>query len=476
MRMRVSCLVNGRSWCGCRQFVKCTDSGSTSRLEPRRTTLRSQVGKRLRLSCSCLLPRDYHLARSREARFPVDSVLALLPSPSLMATVTHYIHSHYDPPDRKDDADDFKQDMAEQEARDPWLTESAFGASRRLKNPPCFISAIVSYAEVNDMIGNDSPSLPSAEQPGPSSHAGEWYRSLPRASSAPVIPPQASPPPTITPSSSPHSSFVRASAQDLAVPPVSEKNDWFSSRTIMSAPSSSRSTPASTPTLADILSREPPPEHKDQPFIPPVFLHIGPSNRGFAMLQRSGWSEGEALGAAASRRTLTQKAREKRPARTILDDRELFIRTEEREVAVGTDDDIREVRKVDVVDLTLSDSEDEDELEDAEDIEMDISADAGAPQSSSTVTSHNPTALLTPIATVLKSDRLGIGLKAKTEGPYKASKKRVTHNQAALAAHTKANEEMRRLKALFGRGAKSFARIAKAETESRQRLLASLKE
>ena len=33
MRMRVSCLVNGRSWCGCRQFVKCTDSGLTSRLE-----------------------------------------------------------------------------------------------------------------------------------------------------------------------------------------------------------------------------------------------------------------------------------------------------------------------------------------------------------------------------------------------------------------------------------------------------------
>lgn len=146
-------------------------------------------------------------------------------------------------------------------------------------------------------------------------------------------------------------------------------------------------------------------------------------------------------------------------------------------MAVGTDDDICEVRKVDVIDLTLSDSEeDEDELEDVDDIEMDISSDAGTPQSSSTVPSHNPTALLTPIATVLKSDRLGIGLKAKTEGPYKASKKRVTHNQAALAAHTKANEEMRRRKALFGRGTKSFARIAKAEAESRQRLLASLKE
>nr|VWP00965.1 Plp [Ganoderma boninense] len=195
------------------------------------------------------------------------------------------------------------------------------------------------------------------------------------------------------------------------------------------------------------------------------------------MLQQSGWSEGEALGAAALRRTLTEKSREKRPARTILDDRELSVRTEEREVAVGTDDDICEVRKVDVVDLTLSDSEgDEDEFQDADDVEMDSSTDARVPQSSWAVPSHKPTALLTPIATVLKSDRLGIGLKAKTEGPYKASKKRVTHNQAALAAHTKANEDMRRRKALFGRGAKSFARIAKAEAQSRQKLLTALKQ
>ncbi|KAI1793246.1 hypothetical protein LXA43DRAFT_886071 [Ganoderma leucocontextum] len=391
-----------------------------------------------------------------------------------MATVTHYIHSHYDPPKYKED-EEVVEDRAEEDAQDPWLTESTFGVSRRLKNVPRFIPAIVSYDEVNDMIGGASSSLPPAEDSAPSSHVGDWYRSLPRASSAPVIGSQASPPPSIMPSSSPKPSLVGASTQDLAVPYIRKKNDWFSSRTTMSAPSSSRSTPAPIPTLADILSREPPPEHKDQPFIPPVFLNIGPSNKGFAMLQQSGWSEGEALGAAAPRRTLRQKAREKRPARTILDDRELSISTEEWEVAVGTDDDIREVRRVDVVDLTLSDSEEDVDV-DVDDVEMDISANSGQPESCSTVSSHNPTALLTPIATVLKSDRLGIGLKAKTVGPYKASKKRVTHNQAALAAHTKANEEMRRRKTLFGRGTRSFARIAKAEAESRQRLLASLKE
>lgn len=392
-----------------------------------------------------------------------------------MATVTHYIRSRYDLPERKDD-DEVIEDRAEEDARDPWLAESSFGISRRLKNPPHFTPAIVSYDEVNNMMGNASASLPPTEEPRLSSQVGDWYKALPRASSAPVpvVRPQASPP-SITPSPPPKSPLAGASTQVLAVASVRKKNDWFSWRTIMSAPSSSRSTPAPAPTLADILSREPPPGRMDQPFAPPVFLHIGPSNKGFTMLQQSGWSEGEALGAAAPRRTLTQRAREKRPARTILDDQELSIRTEEREMVVGMDDDIREIRKVDVVDLTLSDPE-EDGGEFVGDIEMDISASASRPKCSSTDSSHNPTALLTPIATVLKSDRLGIGLKAKTEGPYKASKKRVTHNQAALAAHTKASEETRRRKALFGRGAKSFARIAKAESENRQRLLAVLKE
>ena len=154
-----------------------------------------------------------------------------------------------------------------------------------------------------------------------------------------------------------------------------------------------------------------------------------------------------------------------------MDDRELSVKVEEREVAVGTNDEVQEVRRVEVVDLTLSDSDGEDE---ADKSSMRISSTPDASETSSSVPTHNPTALLTPIATVLKSDRLGIGLKAKTVGPFKESKKRVTHNQAALAAHIRANEEMRLRKAILGRGTKSFARIAKAEAESRKRLLASL--
>ncbi|KAI0366912.1 hypothetical protein BV20DRAFT_971225 [Pilatotrama ljubarskyi] len=383
-----------------------------------------------------------------------------------MATVTHYIYSHYDPPKRKEE--DRAEETAGEEGEDPWVTESTFGARRRIQNAPRFVPATISYDEVNNMIGGASSSIPRGEETRISTHVSSWYKSLPRASSTPAIGPQSSPPPTI-PSpdhQSPKPSEEVSKPPAPAVAPLKRtKNDWFISRAIMSEPASPRATPA--PTLADILSREPPPEPKDQPFVPPVFLHIGPSNKGFAMLQQSGWSEGEALGAGAARRTPSQKAREKRPARTILDDPQFSVKTEQREVALYGDDDVREVRKVEVVDLTLSDS-------DVDDIEAVSGTTSDAPDVGSSTASHHPTALLTPIATVLKSDRLGIGLKAKTVGPFKESKKRVTHNQAALAAHIRANEEMRMRKTLLGRGAKSFARIAKAEAESRKRLLASL--
>ena len=67
--------------------------------------------------------------------------------------------------------------------------------------------------------------------------------------------------------------------------------------------------------------------------------------------------------------------------------------------------------------------------------------------------------------TILKSDRLDIGLKAKTEGPYKQSKKRVTHNQAALASHIRAAEGMRRKRAEVGRGRRGFAKVRRREEQ-----------
>lgn len=166
------------------------------------------------------------------------------------------------------------------------------------------------------------------------------------------------------------------------------------------------------------------------------------------------------------------------------------------EVKMENFDDVSELRSVDVIDLTLSDSD-----SDSGDAATEGSgASAGATANQTNRQGHEAAAalevsdgapgghmmpldpspyarkaLLTPIATVLKSDRLGIGLKAKTVGPYKASQKRVTHNTAALAAHVKAAEESRKRKQVFGRGHKGFERQRRKDEEKRKALLEELK-
>ncbi|EMD39890.1 hypothetical protein CERSUDRAFT_46382 [Gelatoporia subvermispora B] len=400
-----------------------------------------------------------------------------------MATVTHYIYSHYDPKDREaletatGQTPSQRQDSPED---DPWQTESAFGAQRRLAAAPRFVPAIISYDEINDMMGAH-PALPEPKREESANDASNWYRSLTQSSSAPAL--EAKPALSAVASSSSGGSQASASAPVASgsTPRKREprdKNNWFIYRALQSEPTSGRSTPTST--LADILDREPPPMPTDRPFNPPVFLTIGPSNRGFAMLQQSGWSEGEPLGAGVVRRTqqspLQPDARlKKRPKREEGGASTAAVKM--REIKLDPDEEIIEVKKVDVIDLTLSDSDeeynDDDDLAAPEDVPS--SLPLAPPEPGPSVPTHNPRALLTPLPTVLKSDRLGVGLKAKTEGPYRASKKRVTHSAAAVAAHVRATEEIRRMKTLVGRGTKGFARLAKAETEKRQRLLATLK-
>ena len=87
---------------------------------------------------------------------------------------------------------------------------------------------------------------------------------------------------------------------------------------------------------------------------------------------------------------------------------------------------------------------------------------------------HDGRALITPLPTVLKSDRLGIGLKAKTIGPYRESVKKVTHSQAALMAHIKANEELKRMKKIHGKGRRGYERMRKREEEKRKSVLSYL--
>lgn len=225
---------------------------------------------------------------------------------------------------------------------------------------------------------------------------------------------------------------------------------------------------------------DPPPRPSEAKYKPPVWLAIGPSNKGFSMLEKRSWNEGEALGADVVRRRRPEHAIQ--PSRKPMQRHAESVAKEEvMEVEIGHGDgEVKEVRKVQVVDLTLESDEDSDADSDAtttgplvkeEPGDEEIQPSEDSPSSAPPSTSERK-ALLTPIPTILKSDRLGIGLKAKTVGPYRASQKRVTHSAAALAAHTQAGEALRERQKLFGRGHRGFARERKKEETRRKDLLA----
>ena len=219
------------------------------------------------------------------------------------------------------------------------------------------------------------------------------------------------------------------------------------------------------------------------------------------MLQNQGWSEGEALGAGrtslSSNDAHPKETKRRRTRPDFLSPTEPMLPTEpsqerptkeeEEEVLIDDDDDdpIIEVRKkaqVPMIDLTQSDTEDETEDDEDEDDRDTVTVnennndaiDSPAPTSDR---DHDPrgaqTALLTPLPTILKSDRLGIGLKAKTEGPYRASVKR---RDAARSANAAAVAEDMRRRLLLGKGHRAFARAERLERERRQNMMAYLSE
>ena len=188
---------------------------------------------------------------------------------------------------------------------------------------------------------------------------------------------------------------------------------------------------------------------------------LPPSRR--RALQRSGWSEGKSLDPYFARRQGAVQP-ERRPTAGTPNSGKRKAASETRTMEIGIEgyDDIAEIKKEQATDRTVFDEErvpsndvDEDVF-DVDAMEMgDEMAQLFNPRSESWNPAsvrppapqregHRGKALLTPLPTVLKPDRLGIGLKAKKVGPYKASQKRVTHNAAAaLAAHMKVNEQSR---------------------------------
>ena len=425
-----------------------------------------------------------------------------------------------------------------EEEVDPWLVELPY-ALAKFNPPPKFVKSVLSYGDVNDYIerGYDSGSLSrdqdkdedmEEERKGISS----WYRDLTRMNantpvSTPI--PQASGATDraaetgtlgyyVSSSSVTNGSATTTPQRTSQPPPTSkppqyqetlrpqpwqsnssrQRNDWFISRVLsnpssMTSDSSSPKPGAQLPqTLADMLARDPPPNKLQEAYTPPTWIMLPPSNPGFRMLQKSGWSEGEPLGPYfARRRVAIQQEQQHMAGPSNLGKRKAVHETRTTEIGIEGYDDIVEVKKDQVIDLTASDDEestpssDEDTYgEGATELHDEPPQPSASPSANSNPTSARPSppqveghggkALLTPLPTVLKSDRLGIGLKAKTVGPYKVSQKRVTHNAAALAAHTKANEERRLFKQKVGRGSRGFARAEKSESEKRKGLLAYL--
>ncbi|KAG2051533.1 hypothetical protein BDR06DRAFT_958772 [Suillus hirtellus] len=374
-----------------------------------------------------------------------------------MATVAHHIRSDYDPADREQLEKETGQipiDETEQ-----WNTAPTFSAARHAP-PPSFVPARIQYDEWGSAL---SPThTVSSNASAPDSGISEWYKALTKDSSKM----SGNQPLTARSSSTPSEALTSKPKKEATT-----KNNWFIKRALQSEPPSKPSSPA--PSLADLLARDPPPLPSEERFVPPVWLAIGPSNKGFHLLQKGGWNEGEGLGAhvARSLRPRSPVSISHAPSRRA-------------SILVGDNNDTSRDIPPDVIDLTQSESEPEPEPEleledDFGSFHRSASLQVPLVPASSACKEHDPytqKSLLTPIPTILKSDRLGIGLKAKTEGPYKQSKKRVTHNQAALASHIRTSEELRKKRVEVGRGRRGFSKVRKREENERKHMLAYLNE
>ncbi|KAF8517339.1 hypothetical protein JB92DRAFT_2787962 [Gautieria morchelliformis] len=253
--------------------------------------------------------------------------------------------------------------------------------------------------------------------------------------------------------------------------PTQGRNWFTSSRT----PATHGSNPS---TLADLLSRNPPPLPSEPAFKPPIFLAIGPSNKGFMMLQRKGWQEGEGLGSARVERKSKNGVGFPRALETVSRERNAEqSKSSSRPFEADVKPLFTDVRH-EIIDLTLSDSESEQDSPVVVDLtlsdsEPDNDGIEHSEETSPDATPHGTT-LLTPIATTLKADRLGIGLK-----PSRCSRnsraKAITHTSAALAAHTRSANQARLDRERHGRGSRGFSRARRKEERERIDLLAYMK-
>ncbi|KAJ7505217.1 hypothetical protein B0H11DRAFT_1977498 [Mycena galericulata] len=341
-----------------------------------------------------------------------------------MTTTAHTIYSHYDPAQRKRLERETGQIPQEIDSAEEWDAEANLTFKRQLAPPPRFVPAASDFRlfSLTQTTNSAGPSRASSSSPAT---AGSSTQAAPRK------------------------------------PERRSKNNWFIMSAIAAEPAPAPPTASVPSTLADILARDPPPLPHESQYSPPVWLALGPANKGFTMLQNT-------LGPDVARRPTSNAAQPLEMLPT--DGRQSFKEEVLNNSILNAEDGVQQIHPNEIIDLTMSDS-DSSEESDAVVAEDNVTTSAGAHTEGSL-----RKVLVTPIATVLKSDRLGIGLKAKTMGPYKASQKRITHNAAAMLAHAKASEELRKEKKRNGRGHRAFARRRKVEEANRKVLLAYMNE
>lgn len=319
-----------------------------------------------------------------------------------MATEAFTIVSHYTAPNDEVSGTVQKEAVLSADMDALWEAEAGpSNISLKRRIPPRFVPATNVHS-----IGESTKSLEYTVKTE-SNDISSWYAGLSRTRTPtplkqPEPPSKAADPPT-------------APVAAKQKPPKPTKNDWFIRRALSNLPPDAA--PVQSTSLADMLQQAPP--SLEKPVQPPVFLHLGPNNRGWGMLQRHGWEEGQPLGLGSAPVTpagsgpSTPSYEHSATASEVGD--------QSSEVAPGVKEE--------------------------------------NPASSSR------TALITPLRTTLKVDKRGIGPRSKSM-PRPA----VTHSLSDIRM---AAERARRER--DGRGKRGFARAARREAEERSQLFQELK-
>ncbi|KZT19965.1 hypothetical protein NEOLEDRAFT_1182897 [Neolentinus lepideus HHB14362 ss-1] len=423
----------------------------------------------------------------------------------------------------------------EEDLDDAWRIESTFGAQRRVAKAPKFVKSKLQYDEFGNVIGGleglfdeEKKGKERALQQEQEKGVAGWYRALvsareKRAAELDRLEKGEDSEATVSSASPGLGSrqkqeqrmeiasmsgvqpLVTANASATPIPPATiesshqvqlqapaahhlHHSNWFTIHPLPSSTPSART----TSTLADILARDPPPDTKakDKPFKPPVFLHLTPDNVGWRMLENSGWREGEGLGVNVKRRKVKLKMDETGRGEKERETKD-GVRTDKKVVEIVDVDEFVESRvgkgkSVEVIDLTGDDEEakgkGEEDFEESTKLDLDMT-DVSLSGSEVTDDEDNEesedsfeldptrTTLLTPLPTVLKADKLGIGLHHRRVRRKHA--KRVTHKPTseAMKEHIRRGEQTRRKQLEVGRGRRGFERMRRKEEDERRRLI-----